>query len=435
MSFCCTTSSTSPPSPPPAQVPPYDPAWKPQGCMQTLQAPGLVTAQMVEAVGMGQWIYPFRKLWNQYVSENNHRADVYEAFVGACEQCSHKCPQTAKDLLADLVSYSNIDDRAFGKLSVLANEVQDEASAKKLFQKSLGTPRRSVFYHALLKLATETLPQVDMHFAQQICDEMTKHGIPYTPPAIRFLLHGCSRLYPVCLDLAFGIMDFRIRVDHDVEPCLLHQFFSVLELTKGEDARRATQYLRQLNPSFILQTITEVAPELPRSDRCGCEQCPCVNTYYIAHATSIPLDDDFTAPPNSYVCFLYSSIRFLCERLYCMGKDHPTRLRAERIRHLLSTCPQCVVIPLEKELSVRINDTEPSPVQNTPHTKVFHFLRGVRNCCAAQCECIFVCADAPVVAQATQQGFQCIPTVPRTAAATTKPADKTGPPLPHSSHA
>lgn len=338
-----------------------DPNWKPEG--PYVHRPNGVppSPDFIEAMAAaGSAAYIVRE-W-EACSHSELPGDLLHAFIDAAAHCCKRNRLVCLNMLNDLALLDTLDTSALVKLSTIASDIGHDELAQRLLERAKGTPLRSVFYYNLIRTATETAPadKVDMAFAMAVCEEMAEHHVPHFAGSLRFLMCGAMRIRPTPVDFVLSLMDYRLRSDHDVEPCLLHQFFSVLESLPGERVDKAISYLNNMNSELLTKCIKPVCPAIISpflQQHCvPGAPCPPVVTYFIVDPFSMaPIDiTQLQSIPDSYIVMLFSSARFLAEKVWFAPEGHPLKEKASFVQSLFGgSLKNTLVLPLAIELSKR----------------------------------------------------------------------------------
>lgn len=351
-----------------------------------------LTPDVVEAVGIGGNPKVLLDNWRKYVSDpEQYDDDVTHAFIRACSLCARRSPSHVVTIVTELASFPKLSDKCFRDLAAVASELGDAETVRTLFRRTVGVKRQLGFYLSLIHLAAETLKTPDMEFATEVCNEMAAHDIKMCFPQLKMMLHGFARVNPPPVDTIFGIVKYANEMTNgNPNICFMQKAVGILEALKGDEAVRAKDFISDVIGAPFMSRLVEGV--IPPSFSPGSEHDGLNVTYYIIDPFGTNVESSLRLPPNTYLMFLYSSLRHLSEKCITCGVSHPLSLKAELIRKFLETNQRnAIVFPWEHEIMLHANPS--LDLQNTPHSKMLVFMQVIRQTCAKECRLRFVTTD------------------------------------------
>ena len=333
--------------------------WRPAG--QTDITPVLhTTVDEIEALAASGKSYYLSIMFEDYKRNNEPDFNITEAFVKGALYWTRRHPDIMQNFCLSLVEYSHLTDASFTMLAAALGDLSDLTCARTLFERARGRKFPIAFYMHLMRAACETAAEVDMVLSTQVADEMTAQGHKYTCGAMRILIHGYSRLPgpPIQPILRMAAFHHR-RPTAKHESCVTNEIVAALERLVGEDARSAVQFVRQLEPAFIFNTVRAVVPAAyePRESHDPSKPL----SYYVIDISSVDIPEykELCLPSNSYAVFLFSLLRILSDKGACCGHQHVTTTKINRLRGLFQHKPhECIVFPLDQELLLHSSSTQ-----------------------------------------------------------------------------
>lgn len=411
-SSCCARPGcvTAPPNGSPAA--PLRPttdfsSWKLSGPYNSCKE---ITIETVQSVGAGGKAYYFTILWERYAAGGRFDPEITKAFIKGALNLSRCCCDVITPIIPALCQFEHLAHDDFTELSFLCADASCDEGARILLRRSKGVARPVAFYLNMMRLATENIRVVDMDFALEACADMEAQGIAHSSPSLRFLIHGFSRLQNVPFAAVLKVMDYRLSVSEDVEACMMHEFLQVVERASGPDAQMCVEYLQKMKPSNIHAVVADVVNEKPECPNKGCHKDNCMVGYYLVDPFSANIEEIRDIPENSYVFFLFSSVRSMIMKAKGCGLNHPLAQKIQQVKALIDRFPkQCHIFPVEYEIGIRSKEMH---IDGTPHSKMLAFCEAILPSANGLCKFNLVARDAKLMAAVGASDVTVVSSVP-----------------------
>jgi hypothetical protein len=357
--------------------------WQPTGGPAVNPCAGSVYVDKVIGIGICQNVEFLIDIWQQYLAAGKEDSALISAFTQAFALTVRRCPSLLEPCVRQLVHHATaLTPDTCVRLSHIISDLGARDIAITLIAKTNDIPETPrAFYLSILRLATEALNPPDMELAMDTVDQMVNKGFTHCTMSLRLMITGMSRLNISTVDPALRAMAFN-NVNHEdgseMSSCIAQTFFNNLDSVVGNDAKKAADYVQTLHPSVMHALISDACPYPPTLTKKGCFNACGSALYMVADPLTIDFNSITEIPADTYVVFLYSSLRHLELRATNLCASSPFHKKLANIKTFLSTFENSCVIPFQTELALRaeIDDTSVRPT--TPQDRCVFFMAAIK---------------------------------------------------------
>jgi hypothetical protein len=396
-------------------------SWEPTGTVRDVCC-DMCSPDAIVTMGIAQNVHFLHMSWQRFKDGCAACADVepevIDAFAQALALTVRRCPAQVQPMVGEVIArvpVATVKPETLVRLAHIVADLGDRDQAYAVLGKSVNVEGlKAPFYLALLRLATETMTPPDMALALDVNDRMVAAGFEQTAMSMRMLFAGMSRMVEPPVPAAVRLYQFRQKGLSDagaplknVESCVTGCFFNVLDSAVGRQASFASDFVKSLPAEVVHTPIKDVCPEPPSMDRAGCFVADCTR-YLLVDPSTVDLSGGAAAvPPQTYLLFLYSTLRGMAARRNNVCSANPFAKRLESVCELIGSSDQAVVLPYASELAVRagLPDDFDRPASN--QERMLAFISVIRSSQCSQFTAGVLSGDPSVARACAERGIEC----------------------------